>query len=288
MTAVKFGVIKFIGLPLAFLLSYLMILSVLGPDPVGREDVVTVPACVNVSGTSFFEICEYNVSETSGAPIYLIGDSNANHHKHGAFAAATSLGRPLSISTRGSCPPFAELPEPQALFPPECARNNYLMFDWLKKAKPGHVFLGFSGNKWMKEKNVDFETATLVSLEDSIRVLQGAGHRVSVISPLPSWPDHAKIGPRYCGLVFSLVSSCRSEMSLDGGSSRYYWFFLGKITYLTESMHVSMVDIVPEICPDLVCESRQPNGEWLWNDPHHISALSSQKLAPIFLKALIE
>lgn len=130
--------------------------------------------------------------------------------------------------------------------------------------------------------------AKLVPLKDSIMALQKAGHQVAVISPLPSWPDGAKIGPAYCGLVFSLVINCRVTMNLVEVSSDYYWNLSEKVKKAAQSMQVSVIDVVPEICPGSVCETRTRSGDWVWNDRHHISSLAAQKLAPTFRALLSE
>ena len=282
-------IFKFVALPLVCLVSFLSIVSVVDPGKAPNEGAVQVPPCENVSRTNVFEICEYNTDGPfRGAPVYLIGDSNANHYKTGFYVATAAAGRSLSISTRGSCPPFAISPELRDFFPASCAPNNELLFEWLKHAEPGLVVMGFSGERWAMDRSISFETSALVPLKDSIMALQKAGHQVAVISPLPSWPDGAKIGPAYCGLVFSLVINCRVTMNLVEVSSDYYWNLSEKVKKAAQSMQVSVIDVVPEICPGSVCETRTRSGDWVWNDRHHISSLAAQKLAPTFRALLSE
>jgi hypothetical protein len=274
---------KFLVVPAMTLGLLLALLFTAQTHISGQDNAHGMEPCVNESGSSEFEICRWNTAG-GGRPVYLIGDSNANHYRTGLNLASRELNSPLITSVRDSCPPLQEIWSTD-LFPEGCALNNKLMFGFLSQSEPGVVVMGMSVEGWVQGPNDQRETGALASLQSSIGSLHKAGHRVVVVAPLAPWPDDARVGPAYCGVPFLLSKNCQASFSIAESNPRYL-ALIDDLKALVRATGATWLDPRPNICSEGICHSRHPNGDWIWEDRSHITPLTSSALAPSLLSSL--
>lgn len=251
--------------------------------------------------------CEWN-ADSGGAPIYLVGDSNAGQFSEGLVDAGATLARPVSIGTSTGCPlvdsPYARVDRPASLTK-ACRDWVDETMRWLKTAEPGTVVLALSQRWWsdpglkpesMEERLSAESPASFMesSLISTVSQLRAAGHEVLLVQSMPHfgeslpWPVEQPFDwdPMQCALWVVLNGRCEKSMPREyvdqsQETSRASLMRIGVAT------GARIVDPSRAFCSDSSCGT-QFQGLSVYSDRSHISVAASGALAALFEDALRE
>jgi len=262
--------------------------------------------------------CEWNPAST-GAPIYLIGDSIADHYSEALIGASETLDRPLFIRTAAGCPAyrvFLREPEtPDLIDVTElegCTPYNDGVLWRLDNAPPGLVIMGARDISWwsptdlidtdlltgseteIAAKRLAFaaeaaakQTALTDGITRTIERLHAAGHQVAMVQSPPSYriPAPAWL-PMSCSVSSIVAETCGRSVSvadMDVLQARTR----ATVAKTAETSGATVLDLRSYFCPNDVCVTRI--GEInLYLDDVHISVEASKNLAPIFAQFIAE
>jgi len=247
--------------------------------------------------------CEWN-GAAAGEPIYLIGDSIAEHYSEALIGAATALDRPLYMVTAPGCPAYPvvlEIPIVSGLFD---ATENGLCdpyidgtLSWLDDKTPGLVIMGANDVNWwapsalvdpaeqMGEKTdaviAESRRALVDGISTSVTRLQSAGHEVAIAKAPPSYrfPEPSWL-PGTCTVGVILVDACGASASVEAmdllqSGTR------DAIDEVAAASGSSVLDVRDFFCPDEVCVTSLGDTQ-LYRDDIHLSVQGSTLLVPWF------
>jgi peptidoglycan/LPS O-acetylase OafA/YrhL len=262
--------------------------------------------------------CEWN-SEGTGAPIYLIGDSIADHYSEALIGASEIVDRPLFIRTAAGCPAYRVfLKEPKS---PEivdvtelegCTPYSDGVLWRLDNTTPGLVIMGARDISWwsptdvidpalltgskaeIAAKRVRFaaeadakEEALTSALVSTVDRLHAAGHQVAIVQSPPSYriPAPAWL-PMSCSVSSIIAENCGrsvplAEMDVLQRRTRE------TIVRSAALSGATVLDLRDYFCPDDVCVTRL-DGSNLYLDDIHISVEASKNLVPLFAQFIQE
>ena len=244
--------------------------------------------------------CTWNASNP-GAPIYLVGDSNAAHFSDAVVEAGTSLGRPVVIMAQIGCT-FVDvhLSSPKRSVSERC--NSYVdgTTDYLVGARPGTVVIANSYLWWYEGSGItlglsaddatpdpDARLSRLdAGLAQSVSSLQDAGHRVVLVQPVPHWGEQATaMSWAGCSVVDMTQRRCVQSFPLSEAERRQgaVW---NVVQAVAERVEADLLDVSGEICPSGTCLSETPDGLVRYLDATHISVDQSRALSRAFRGAL--
>jgi hypothetical protein len=232
----------------------------------------------------------------AGAPIYLVGDSNAEQFSEAVIGAGATLDRPVHISTRSACPYLgaaATDPAVLALIPdPRCAEYSTAMLDWFKTQAPGLVVVAATDSYWMRTPTDPFtatvqtETASVpkpvyaAALTSIIKELQAAGHQVLVVQTIP----HFGWDPRGCSAISLMAETCHEVQPLSA-IERNQGSTWATTETVTADNGAALLDLQPELCSAATCSTGTGN-RWRYRDGVHISVPESSQLQDTFATAI--
>jgi len=254
--------------------------------------------------------CEWNDSG-EGPPIYLIGDSIADHYSEALIGASKTLDRPLFMTTAAGCPAYRViLQEPDLPAPTDVTGlegcNPYIegTLEWLDTQPAGLVIMGARDISWWSPTDIadpnalvgsqfaaqaidravpeSAQQAALVSgISNTVEHLERAGHQV-VIAQAP--PSYRVPGPPWLPMSCSITSiasgDCGTtasvkEMDLLQGRTR------AAVVDAANRSGATVLDLRSYFCPDDVCVTTRGNLN-LYLDDIHISVPASSDLIPTF------
>lgn len=238
-----------------------------------------------------------------GSPVHLVGDSNAEHFSEAVIAAGAALGRPVVISTHGSCP---LLPVRVWDLRSSDSRNqacaDYVeeTLDRLTAAAPGTVVVassdGYLDQPWYafgpdRGSAVTDRSARLRAWIDgtarAVVRLQRAGHRVLLIHTVPRWEHEDHWSLAECtglGLVTRGDAWCRFEMPLARATSRQA-DARAALAAVAAATQATLFDPGPLICPGGTCVSAD-GARVSYRDHEHITVAAAGELAPALAVAI--
>ncbi len=243
--------------------------------------------------------CTWN-DGLQGAPVYLLGDSHADHISEAVVTAGQ--GRPVVVSTTPNCPftaGYLERPASAAYLNDGCRADLKESLRYLQTAEPGTVVLAAADGYWRDQKTIfglSQETATAdpqqklnawsSSLTSTVEILKAAGHTVVLVQAVPSRTGDYAWNPASCSLL-DLMSSpvgCGKDMPLawaesQQGTSR------DVLARVAENTGARLVDPGPTMCPEAIC-TIDADGFVRLRDTVHISVGQSRALAPLFESAI--
>lgn len=269
---------------------------------VGAWGISLDHGCDNESGASEKPqgTCVWN-ENAMGAPIYLVGDSNAIHFSDGMVQASTQLARPLLVSTASGCP-FVNMEmsreKVRRTWSQDCRAFVSGTLDWLKASKPGTVVISLSDQYWRDSeysvrdgqgnensepslKNAAFREA----LTRIVKEIQSYGDRVVLIQTVPRFVEPGYDWSPYSCSVWSVISDhCRAEaprvlMEADQSLTR------NAVNQVAAETGASVLDFYDFFCPAGECTTEYGH-EIRYRDGGHISVLASLDLAPKLAEAL--
>lgn len=223
-----------------------------------------------------------------GRPIYLVGDSNADHFSEGLIAAGRGLGRPVTTSTASACP-FADLTWVGDAGAAVCRNYVATTFDRLLQSTPGTVVISNGDSYWNDPgwavscagDRVTGRDAKLALYREALlsmsRRLAEAGHRVVLVQAVPTWePVTHPWAPADCDLNRITSGRCVQSMALADalaiqGATRTV------VTQVTSASGVATADFWPVLCPHDAC-STVADGHVRYINRDHITVWQSLQL----------
>ncbi len=243
------------------------------------------------------DACLWNAQAT-GAPVYLIGDSHADHLSEGVIGAVQAAGRPLTIATANACP-FIDVHFHSTAAPKsKCRQFVQKTLAWLKNQPPGDVVLAGSSVYWnskvfsagstadtMTNHRQDKDAILVAGLESTVRQLQEAGHRVILAQDVPYFASPYASDPRqFSALELASGGSLKSVMARSLADENQKAARAG-IAEAASATGATILDPRAYFCPNDECTTQF--GElYLYRDDGHISIGASAQLAPLIGAAL--
>jgi peptidoglycan/LPS O-acetylase OafA/YrhL len=250
--------------------------------------------------------CQWNGS-SPGEPIYLIGDSNAQHFSDGMISVSNELQRPLTTLGVHGCP-LIDVHMRRKSDPSlqrECRPAYEALMSWLRKQSPGLVVMSSDSRYWRdddylmssdgdftdssSDENARVLTQGLVSAVESLR---RAGHEVVLLETIPQYLD-----PRYglpesdCNGWQVVRHSCDNAVGdakmpiqiadeLQSGQRQSY-------REAADQTGAFLFDFRTYFCPQGECRTRIRGIDHYMPDGYHLSKTGSLALVQE-LKAAVE
>ena len=210
------------------------------------------------------EKCTWNKG-APGAPIYLVGDSNADHFSEAVIGSAEQLDRPFRGLTQDGC----RFAQKNAEY--KCDYRQSKILDYLLEAKPGTVVIS---NLTSNEK----------LLTERTRALQNAGHQTILVKPIPIWGEKSSWNPWTCSTLEMVSGNCNRSMTLDSireeqGPEQ------DDVETAAKATNSYVIETWPLICPTGTCFI-QSDGLIRFRDGTHISVQQSLELTGAFADAI--
>jgi peptidoglycan/LPS O-acetylase OafA/YrhL len=239
--------------------------------------------------------CRWN-SKATGAPIYLIGDSNAAHFAEGVGAAGEALNRPVVINTNSGCPVLGlRVDRPElAGYDQACADRSERQLSWLTAQPPGTVILSSTDDYWINpgyavitQAGRTEDSATKVTLfrdalEGTVSRLQKSGHEVLLVQTLPHFNSGDWDLSRYT--LSDVLRGGKVTMPLQESMNRTESVRVA-VDRVAAATGAKVLDLSDEVCPGSICRNATESMS-IYSDPAHITVAMSKELAPSWASAL--
>jgi len=273
----------------------------------GNPDVVALSQATIPLHVTFVEGCTWEIFEVNdrrcrwnedaiGPPIYLIGDSNADHFSEAVIGVAGELNRPLETSIASGCPPL-QADITRDILGDEGRQRCQVYADttltWLDDAPPGLVIYSITSTYWTVDHfsvgppgagTVDSDEKLAVfepALAEAVERITAAGHEVLIVQPIPrfGWD------PLECSLATILEQACAGSVALGDieEAQREAWEITQRVA---DDAGVVVLDLTTVICPAGVCSTVTADGIVLYRDPDHISVSGGAVLEDDFLEVI--
>ncbi len=242
------------------------------------------------------ETCTWNAN-ADGPPIYLVGDSNADHFSEALIDAATALGRPLIMRLAAGCSYIrGESTIMSRDWRERCNRYPVQAQDYFLDADEGVVVIAnsygdfretFDGDRSRQIDVTGDPTATTLfsRLGDTVRPLQEAGHEVLLVQTIPHWGLGSSLNWQACTTVKLLADGCQQEMTLAEVVGRQ-GAIADVVAGVAASSDSGLLDLTEEICPEGICSAVSAEGMVRYRDGVHITVDQSHALAAAFEAAI--
>ena len=245
--------------------------------------------------------CTVNAGN-DGVPIYLVGDSHAQHLTEAVQGAGRESARPVTVSTATNCPVLDAAVSRVDGPPGHAARCRGFVegtLRFLDGAEPGLVVLAASDRYWTDDgfaagpvggsTSTDPEAklaAATAGLTSTVRTLRGSGHSVLLVADVPRWDGADAWSPVDCTVVSLVlpVGSCEREMPLSRVESRQ-GEFAEVLRGIGRATGADVLDLTATLCPQDRCTNRM-DGVTSYRDTNHITVARSEALAPQFVTAI--
>ena len=242
------------------------------------------------------DACTWNVNGNK-APLYLVGDSHADHFSEALIGTAESLNSPLTISAIPSCP-FADLYISDRQHSEIDCRSPYeLTMSWIVNQPPGVVVVAQTDSYWDSISYEAGQLSTTLSsdpavkdaafrsgLKRTVEALQTAGHRVLLVQTIPHFSNQYRYDPGSCSLPELASGSCDVWMPLTYAQTQQASGRSALLDVARDSGAL-LLDPGPSLCPVGACSTDA--GEFVtYRDNNHMSAAASEHLTEFFAAAL--
>jgi peptidoglycan/LPS O-acetylase OafA/YrhL len=245
--------------------------------------------------------CTWNAS-APGYPIYLVGDSNADHFSEAVVGAGEALDRPVTIATIDTCPFFDVYVERMSREDPffEPCRTYYdETLSWLLDQPPGLVVISNSDEIYLDpDVEIGLTPDTLTSdpvqkaatrtegLTATVEALQEAGHDMLLVQTVPHFVGDNAYQPDLCSAGSISAGTCAASMprALAEETQRLPREALAEVGALTDSVVLDLWDV---LCTEDTCSTRSDDMV-RYRDSFHISVPESKSLVPLFQQVLPE
>lgn len=245
------------------------------------------------SAASEDAVCRFNATAT-GAPIYLVGDSNAGHFSEAALLAGQGLNRPLYISTTQGCPfvdVYMELESSVKWWhSDECRAYVEDRLAWLKRQRPGTVVISNDDSYWRQDgfaiglepnalsaRPADRLSAFKSALTKTVKEIQMAGHEVVLVQTIP----HFSWSPSQCSMSAVWEGDCRSQMPVPRAAMSTRGITAG----IASREGARLIDLQELLCPSGICLTEM-GGIVRYRDGGHLSVEESRSLGEVFKQAI--
>ena len=238
--------------------------------------------------------------DSSGDPVYLVGDSNAAHFDEPVLLASEQLNRPALILTANSCVPLDgfDVYYDDGPLHDWCAVYNDFIFDYLDSASPGTVVLGWSDLSFWTDKRLyawagsekvtgPNEKSLLLgsALQSTVERIQTAGHDVVITQPIPQFRVPAGgFEPESCTLWQLTSGTCRQTVTLKSLEQIQgpHWDTLEQVG---AQYGVEVMDFTDVWCKNGLCDTNR-DLVIAYRDDIHISVSEARGLTPDFVTVL--
>lgn len=242
--------------------------------------------------------CSWN-TDSSGDPVYLLGDSNAAHYVEGLITATTNLGRPLISNTSSGCPLL--LLEIRTSLRPghsrECLSRNERLFDWVKTQRAGTVVLSMSDVYFLSEDysiksetdgftlNSQKKTRLMgLALVETIMRLRSYGHDVLLVQTLPHFEGLYFWDRGACASYALRSLTCQKQMPV-GYALEKSKGIISEMKSIAKLLNLEVIDLSSIVCPNEICVVSAFVGS-AYRDASHISVEKDKSLAPVWVRIL--
>lgn len=248
--------------------------------------------------------------ESTGLPIYLFGDSNANHFSSGVVAAGLELNRPVVMRTMQACAlalmAIRIEDHPNGTPNLDCIEFNKNLLTWLKTQKRGTVLLGFTDNYLLgydfsfedplgEHRAHDGDDLSIISEAMALTAnrITAMGHEVIFIEQIPVFSK-----PRTNQSLWrTMIANCSLHTAVSKGEcipsvrsgeeiDKYQGPIWGAVREAAQISGVETIDIRDSICPIGTGCSPKKAGIWLYKDALHLSVRGAETLKGTFVEAL--
>lgn len=241
--------------------------------------------------------CVWNASAT-GAPVYLVGDSHAEHWSEAVIGAGESLGRRVIIKTGASCPVVDLLvvrPNSTADVNRDCGDYVEGTTRYLSTAAPGLVILSAADTYWTSDTvSVGRTSGSLTNdrsakldlfraaLGRTVRTLNKAGHRVLLVQTRPRFTGPHSADPGACSLLKMAWTEggCRESMP-EAQAVASQGAVRDILADVARETGAGLVDPWTVLCADGICDT-QHGSLVRYRDSNHVTVAQSKALAPTF------
>ena len=235
--------------------------------------------------------------ELDGAPVYLVGDSNADHFTEGLRLATTDLGRPLQVLSEYGCGLVPdELTRYDAERERRCATWDASTREYLAQAPAGTVVLANSYLEIAERRRDAAEHSGLTEAEkltilragltSTIEELRADGHEVLLVDPVPLWGLYqSDLNWSQCSVRDVTAGACRPSMPITEVEERQ-GTTLDVVHEVAEATGTPSLDLAETLCRDGACHAVGADGTVQYRDGYHISVERSRLLAGRFEAAL--
>jgi peptidoglycan/LPS O-acetylase OafA/YrhL len=267
----------------------------------GQLHAINLAGCLNVVPITQRAAtdCTWNAT-ASGAPVYLVGDSIAEHYAEGLIGATADLDRPLVAAVAAGCTIF--LPDHLAddaedyLDEPYCDTYRSETMRWLDSAAPGLVIIGQTDLKPWSPRSAELSRDLRYpqhalrpglferGLEETVERLMAAGHEVMLAQTPPSYRAPTRWQPSTCTIIQIQTGACEvtvpiAQMDLLQQGTR------AAIVHVAEKTGASVFDPRSLFCDGVSCRTRL-DGVELYLDDIHLSVAASELLRQQFVDAI--
>jgi hypothetical protein len=243
--------------------------------------------------------------DAPGVPIYLVGDSNAQHFSDGMIAAAGTLQRPLTTLANDGCPlvdAYLSLASEPSLRS-RCREGYESLMRWLEEHPPGLVVIGSVSRYWRDSddyvvsgtaevsdadprKNVDVLDDGLLR---TVRRLQAVGDRVLLLQTIPHYLDdqYQPKGGSCSGwdVIRDTCHAVYAEMPLAAADA---WQSASRegIAEVARKTGAKVFDFRKFFCENGTCRTRVGQVDFYMPDGYHLNRLGSLMLAETLAAAI--
>lgn len=256
----------------------------------------------NRVGWKYPERCTWN-ADAGGAPIYLVGDSNADHLSEAVIAAADEMSRPVVNLTSSGCaflPPLPTIhPVGDSLTTEDCVSASRGVMRFLDHADPGLVVLSNSYWQYLYTDMARFKypqgvneadpqaklDALSSALTATIHSVEDLGHKMLLVQTIPSWGEPSPLRWEQCSLLKVTSNACLRSMRTDSLPGRQDEV-AKVISSVAAATDTPVVDLAPELCPAGVCRNVTKRGFVVYRDSTHVTVDQSKALSGVFLQAM--
>lgn len=257
---------------------------------------VTPDHSVQASGCHTFEApsealrssCVWNAG-AEGSPIYLVGDSNADHLSEAVIGAGSEAGRPVHAVTISSCPVLtyesADGSEPAPPVEDRCSTYLDDTEQWLASAPAGTVVVSQSDGYQVAGD----QSATLTArTREFVKALKAHGHDIVVVQTIPHVPNSATRSgsgwdPRTCSQPDLLSGACGVSFTVRQSRTDTQWQAEALVRETT--LGYKLLNLDDLVCPNQECRT-QVGTQWIYRDAAHITVAESASLTDAFTRVL--
>jgi len=243
--------------------------------------------------------CTWNREET-GRPIYLVGDSNADHFSEGVISAGRALHRPVIVSTTNACPfldiYFVDGRQTRA-DNDKCRAFVQSTLRFLESSASGTVIISGIDRYWYDATfSAGLDRASLTTdragkllvlesgLSATVEGLRSAKQDVMLIQTIPLWLGEDGFSPTTCSTIALATRTCNRSMPVDRAELRQ-----GEVRdvlkRVSDTQGSSLMDPWTSLCPEGLCAT-DGDGIMRYRNGSHISVGESEALGPLFTQVI--
>lgn len=260
--------------------------------------LIAKQGCEQLPSLADLESGKCVVRTGDGTPVYLIGDSHADHVSEAV--AEASPNSPLTVAAGLACPihhpdDFHDPGMPEK-YNADCARFAREVKEWLTTQPAGIVVVSSADMYWsLGERRMvarepfegDVEAGAerfRKALNSTLDVLEATDHKVVLVQTVPTyWYLPAYFDPQACSEVAAANNLCRTTATIDDinvtqGPAH------AVLKDVAAQRGVAVVDPRDVLCPDGVCHT-DVNGKVGYRDTNHLTTEAALTLTPLFREA---